>query len=235
MVDVTPSLLEKITEHFNNSLKTDKKYLRIVKQIENKKLSWDLANDYSIRLGELLSNSLTTYITPESLPNGRFYYNIANEILTTTLTRNQSMIADVAELVQAYQNERAGIGIKALRATVDNDRIKGFIDKVSNAEEFASVEWVLKEPVVNYSQSVIDDAIKTNARFQAKAGLRISVEREAEAGACKWCRALAGTYNVNESFEIPHEVFQRHENCRCKVTYNAVKLKPYYKTTFKAD
>lgn len=235
MVDVTPSLLEKITNHFNNSLKTDKKYLRIIKRIENKKLSWDLANDYSIRLGELLSNSLTTFITPDSLPNGRFYYNIANEILTTALTRNQSMIADVAEIVQAFQNERAGIGIKALRPTLDNDRIKGFIDKVSNAEDFASVDWVLKEPIVNYSQSVVDDAIKQNARFQAKAGLRVNVEREAEAHACAWCRALSGTYNVNESFEIPHEVFQRHENCRCKVTYNSVKLKPYMVATFRAD
>lgn len=235
MVDVTPSLLEKITNHFNNSLKTDKKYLRIIKRIENKKLSWDLANDYSIRLGELLSNSLTTFITPDSLPNGRFYYNIANEILTTTLTRNQSMIADVAEIVQAFQNERAGIGIKALRPTLDSDRIKGFIDKVSNAEDFASVDWVLKEPIVNYSQSVVDDAIKQNARFQAKAGLRVNVEREAEAHACAWCRALSGTYNVNESFEIPHEVFQRHENCRCKVTYNSVKLKPYMVATFRAD
>ena len=145
------------------------------------------------------------------------------------------MIADVAEIVQAFQNERAGIGIKALRPTLDNDRIKGFIDKVSNAEDFASVDWVLKEPIVNYSQSVVDDAIKQNARFQAKAGLRVNVEREAEAHACAWCRALSGTYNVNESFEIPHEVFQRHENCRCKVTYNSVKLKPYMVATFRAD
>ena len=37
---------------------------------------------------------------------------------------------------------------------------------------------------------------------------------------CEWCSSLAGTYNYPGT---PKEVFQRHEYCRCAVTYSTAK------------
>lgn len=235
MADITPSLLETVETDFANSLATDKKYLRLVKRVESGRLDWDLANDYSIRLGELLSGSLNRYITAETLPDGRFYFNIAKRILSEVLHTNHSLIADVSERVQMAQNEKAKIGMKAIRPEFNDDRLKGLIDKLSNAENFTDVQWLLNEPIVNFSQSVVDDTIETNAKAQAQAGLRVTLYRRAEGGCCEWCNSLAGIYHVARGGELPHEVFQRHERCRCHVSYNGQKLKPYLTNTFRAD
>ena len=229
MTNVTPQLLESVQKEFNTLLANDLQYLRIIKAIENGNLSWAIANQYSIRVGELLSLALTNNITTATLPNGIFYFNIADEILRTTLSVDYDMVSGVADRVQQAMNEKAKIGIKPIKAEFNENRTKGLIDKVSNAEQFSDVEWVLKEPIVNYSQSIVDDTIEANAKFHAKAGLRVTVERTAEKGACEWCVAIAekSPYRVSESADIPREVFQRHERCRCHVSYNSVRLSPY--------
>ena len=51
----------------------------------------------------------------------------------------------------------------------------------------------------------------------ALAGLRPRVIRTAESHCCKWCSALAGTYDYPR---VPKDVYRRHERCRCRVEYD---------------
>lgn len=229
MDGITPILLKNVKSDFLGLLETDKKFIRIARAIQNGNLSWEMASKYSVRVGELLSLSLVDNITAETLPNGHFYRNIADEILRSTLSIDYDMVSGVAGQVQKYMNQKSGIGIKALIPNMNESRTKGLIDKVSSEEHFEDVSWVLKEPIVNYSQSIVDETIQENAKFHAKAGLRVTVERTAEKGACEWCVALASQspYRVIRGGELPHELFQRHERCRCNVSYNSVKLSPY--------
>lgn len=50
-----------------------------------------------------------------------------------------------------------------------------------------------------------------------RAGLRPRVIRTAESHCCKWCSALAGTYDYPH---VPKDVYRRHERCRCRVEYD---------------
>lgn len=45
------------------------------------------------------------------------------------------------------------------------------------------------------------------------------IVRKAESGACKWCRALEGTYLYKDVKSTGSDVYRRHEFCRCIVTY----------------
>jgi hypothetical protein len=71
----------------------------------------------------------------------------------------------------------------------------------------------------NFSQSIVDDAVRKNADFQWKSGLEPKMVQMAEYKCCEWCSKLEGTYRYEDVKDTGNDVFRRHENCRCKVTY----------------
>ena len=74
---------------------------------------------------------------------------------------------------------------------------------------------VLRRSLTNIAQNYIDEYVEQNAEFRAKAGLKAKIIRSTNGTCCKWCDRLAGVYN----YPAPREVYQRHDNCDCTVTY----------------
>lgn len=74
---------------------------------------------------------------------------------------------------------------------------------------------ILERALTNIAQNYIDEFIGQNADFRARAGLRTRIIRNTNGKCCKWCDELAGIYN----YPAPKEVYQRHDNCDCTVTY----------------
>ena len=112
------------------------------------------------------------------------------------------------------------------------DRITGIIDRLTDADQYSDIAWILDAPVENIAWSVVDDTMKANADFQYKAGLPAKVVRKTEPSGfrsvkrgnktityrvpCKWCQMVAGTYTYPN---VPKEVWQRHDGCECIITY----------------
>ncbi|MDD4368551.1 MAG: hypothetical protein PHP39_06380 [Oscillospiraceae bacterium] len=172
------------------------------------------------RLSVALAAAYKANISPEALPDGKMYYNIAQRILQPTLGNNHEMISAAAAQIQTDLNQTAGIGLAGLKPELSQDRIDGLINRLSSSDEYGKVAWLLDEPIVNFSQSVVDDTIKLNAEFQAKSGLQPRIIRKAEFKSCKWCSMLAGTYSYPD---VPKDVYRRHENCRCTVEFQPTK------------
>ena len=59
----------------------------------------------------------------------------------------------LAEQVQDALNSEAGIGIRAIKAPMNEDRVIGIVNKVAAAEAFDDVAFMLDEPVVNFAQA----------------------------------------------------------------------------------
>ncbi|QLL78043.1 hypothetical protein GTO87_05130 [Ligilactobacillus saerimneri] len=175
------------------------------------------AHAYAVEVGEILSKVLNVHITAETLPDGKMYFNIADRVLNETLKNNYSLVSDYTEGVQAKLNQQVGLKLRAQRPDFDQDRVKGFVNKLSSADDFTDVQWVLGDPMVNFTQSVVDEAIKKNAKFHSDAGMKAVIKRQVKGKACKWCRGLEGTYDYPKG--TPNEVFHRHENCRCVTDY----------------
>ena len=66
-------------------------------------------------------------------------------------------------------------------------------------------------------KSAVTDTIKTNADFQSKSGLSPKIKRVAHAGCCDACAALEGEWDYGKE---PDDVYWRHGNCTCTVTYD---------------
>ena len=223
--DITPALLDKIQKQFNKDYGNDKSVQKLIEKINNGNANYDDVNTYAQRIGEILAKSFQNNLSSEILPDGKMYFNIADRILRTTLGKNYDLVATASEKVQSQLNKNAGIGLKAIKPVLDEDRIKGFVNRLDSEDDFDNVKWILDEPVVNFTQKAVDDSIEQNAEFQYRTGLKPKIIRTLEPNerTCEWCEKLAGEY----TYPVPGEVFQRHDRCRCNVSYDGSNLRAY--------
>lgn len=108
------------------------------------------------------------------------------------------------------------ISLKAIKPELNQDRIDGIVNKISEYEDFKEGKWLLEEPIKNFTQSIVDDTIKTNADFQYKSGLTPKIVRKEVGTCCDWCKEVVGTY---EYPDVPKDVYRRHRFCKCTVDY----------------
>ena len=214
--DVLPALLKEVQDNFGQEFGKSEVVVKALKTLEAKKATYANANDFAIEVGEILSKALTTSVTADKLPDGKMYYNIAKRLLEPVLQQNHELVADYSSKVQTVLNESAKISLVAQPVELNQDRIDGFIERFSREDKFDNVKWLLGEPIVNFTQSIVDDSIKKNADFHAKAGLQPKIVRKTAGRCCKWCQSLAGSYNYPD---VPKDVYRRHQNCRCTVDY----------------
>lgn len=236
-IDLVPETLAQIQKEFKRQFQQDSTVKRIYELIKKNAVDYEEANTFAIRIGEILSRVLQQYITVDTLPEGRMWYNIAERIMNPTLATNYNLIADVCRFAQESVNKKSGISLKAITPPINQNKIDGFIDRLSK-DEFENVQWMLGEPVVNYSQSVVDDSIRVNADFHSKSGLSPQLVRSLGASEsrtalrgktrvrynipCKWCESLAGVWDYNDMPDfVADNIFRRHEYCRCTVEYVA--------------
>lgn len=214
--DVLPELLKEVQDKFEQEFGKSEVIKNAFETLKAKKATYANANDFAIEIGEILSKTLTTSVTAGKLPDGKMYYNIAKRLLEPVLQRNHELVADYSTEVQTILNEKAKISIAVQSVDLNQDRINGFIERFSREDNFDDVKWLLGDPIVNFTQSIVDDSIKKNAEFHAKAGLQPKIVRKTAGHCCKWCQSLAGSYNYPD---VPKDVYRRHQNCRCTVDY----------------
>lgn len=220
MEDIAPALIEQVNTAFKIEYKTSAKIKRLLEKINSPSATYQDANAYAEEVGDILKRAFEKYVSSDALPDGKMYYNIAERLLRDTLGTNYEITADAAEKVQKALNTAANIGIKPVRPELDEDRLLNLIDRIANEEYYDDIRKMIEEALVNYTQSIIDDAVKANAERQYNAGLRPKIIRKAEAKACPWCRMLEGEYDyetlIAEGF---NDVFHRHDACRCTTYY----------------
>lgn len=215
--DIVPQLNERISVSYTKYSMRDRELTRIANKIRDGTATLKDGHEYSKRVGQHLSEALLDNLTGEALPDGRLYYNIALRTVVPHLQNNYELVNEINAAIQTEIDKAQKIGIKPVKADFPEERIKGLIDKMTAEKNTLddSRAW-LKEPIINNSEAFHDDYIKKNAAFRESLGLKAVIIREASSNCCDWCAALEGTYDYSTA---PKEIYQRHEFCRCDVTY----------------
>lgn len=212
--DIAPALLDKVQKEFKRNLKTAG-----VNQKEMLKRARDgtlkSVNEYSSKVGKALSQSFLDVLTPDVMPDGTFYYNIAVKTMIPPIKDAHKMVSDVADEIQAVNNAKMGIGIKPVRPPIQMDRVDGLIDLITDGFFADNVDYFI-EPIKNLVNHFGDYHVEKNAEFMENSGVGIVVVRTAEATACDWCKERAGMYDGYREAEY-NEVFARHEGCQCEL------------------
>lgn len=214
--DIVPDLLKEIEQMFDLEVGQSKALKKALEALKDRNADYSNANDFAIELGEILSKVLRDKITAGTLPDGKMYYNIAKRIIEPAMIKNHDLIAAYSASVQTVLNKKAGISIAGLKPELHRDRIDGIVNKIVLEPDFEKAKWLLGEPIINFSQSVVDDTIKTNIEFHSKSGMQPKLVRNVVNGCCEYCQNLAGTYTYPN---VPKDVYRRHKYCRCTVEY----------------
>lgn len=214
--DILPALLKAIQDDFALGVADSQVIAQEIENLALAKATYTNANQYAIELGEILARVLGKHVTGDVLPDGKMYYNIASRLLEPVLKRNYELISEYAGQVQDNLNAEAGLRLQVAKMTLNQDRIDGLVNRLASEDDFDAVKWLLGDPIVNFSQSVVDDSIRVNAESHLAKGLRPKIVRRLAGKPCKWCTSLAGTYEYDEA---PRDIYRRHENCRCTVDY----------------
>ncbi|MDO5016548.1 MAG: hypothetical protein Q4E09_06035 [Eubacteriales bacterium] len=220
--DLVPGLLKQIEREFANGMANSRKLFLLLDKLEKHMATYADANEQAIEVGEILARVFAETIKPEDLPDGIMYYNIAERIIDPTLKTNHHLVTAYASDVQKTLNEKAGLRIKPQIPEVNQERIDGIVKRISS-EPFKNVKWLLGEPVVNFTQSIVDDMVRENANFQYNAGLQPKIVRKSSGDCCEWCDNLVGIYGYPDG--VPLDVWRRHRFCRCTVEYDPGKGK----------
>lgn len=227
MVDVSPALLDKMREAFGSLVSNDAEVAGLLKRLQAEAPKYSDAQQYAIRIGELLGNCFGDVLTESELPNATLYYNIAKAVVEPMLLQDQQMVADVAGSVITALNEAAGIGVAAQTLEPQTDRIAGIIEDITNQQTLAKAIERLKADTENFSAIVADKTLERNVEFQTSIGKRPKIVREYEGPHrrrgklvdCNFCKERAGSWNYEQISKRGSWVYQRHEGCRCTTEY----------------
>lgn len=222
MEDIASELLKKIQSDINNDIVKNCVLKSFAEKIESGTATYIEANNYAIEVGDILASAFKNNISADILPDGKMNYDIANRIITPTMQNNYNMVSKVCTQVQKALNDAAKIGINAIQPQINVNRIEGIVNRVSSAENYNDIAWILQEPIVVFSMSVVDESVKQNSEFQAKAGLKAKIVRKIAGGCCEWCSRLAGSYTYPD---VPKDIYRRHQRCRCTLDYIPEKSK----------
>lgn len=215
--DVLPGILQEVQERFERDFGKSEIVRNAFATLKAKKATYKTANEFAVEIGEILSKALGASLSADKLPDGKMYYNIAQRLLTDVLGRNHEIVSGYASDVQKNLNQEAKIGLKVQVPELNLDRIAGIVNRFSSEENFEDVSWLLGEPIVNFTQSIIDDSIRKNAEFQHQFGLQPEIIRKSYFHCCKWCQEVQGSYKYPR---VPKDVYRRHQHCRCTVDYD---------------
>lgn len=218
MADIGAELLEKIRAEFQKTCKADKYIQSVLKKIEGGTAKMEEVALLSKQLGLRASQAIGTYVNAGALPDGKMYYNIADTILTGILKDNYDIINSAVAACQKALDNQAGINIRPQQAEFPTERVQA----VANAASIPDIteEVMIRRmtaPAQNITESFYNDYVQTNVKFRSDAGLDCYIIRNDHGGCCEWCAKLAGKYHYPE--DVPKDVYRRHDNCGCTVTY----------------
>ena len=203
-----------IREPLIEAIRNDRKARQLYELIQNKTGTYNTASEYAIRVGECLAKILRQNAPFENIAE----WDLEN-LIPQALGLDHEYVEQACAQVQLALNADAGLGINYIPPMFDGNRAYGLVAELRNNPEFVNIERTFYDQIVNFSQNVVDESIRTNATVLSNAGVQSKIVRHPEVGACAWCRAVAGTYEYADVRRTMNDVWRRHENCRCTIDF----------------
>lgn len=192
------------------AMERDPELRAALKHIDAGKGTFQDTAQYSERTSELLGQIMSKHV--DELPEG-----MREAVCKALLRERYEEVNGICAEVQEQLDAQNGIRLQPQRAPYPAERVQQVAHALEDPTVLLSViQRRAKAPVANVSKSFHDDYMKKNADVRSRLGFKCYINRVAAAGCCKWCTEIAGHYVYGDE---PEEVFHRHDNCSCTVTF----------------
>lgn len=132
MDDIVPALYRKILNEFNTSVRKDAWITVFENRLGRGLATQEEADRYSERLGRYAAAALSDGLSPENLPDGVIYWNIAKRTVEPLLRKVTDMVNAAMEKILSAQHQKIGLGTKPVRAPFNQDRCDAIMNKIVN-------------------------------------------------------------------------------------------------------
>ncbi|MGI6205515.1 MAG: hypothetical protein ACOYJI_02630 [Anaerovoracaceae bacterium] len=132
MSDIVPDLYKKILRDFRSAVALDPWIKSFNKRLDAGKATQEDVQKYAGILGRTASKALNRGLTPENLPDGKIYWNIAKRTIEPLLREVTEMVNGAMVSIIEVQHKKKRIGIKPQRAKFNQDRCDAIINKIVN-------------------------------------------------------------------------------------------------------
>ena len=199
-----------ILDLFYQRLARDPQARAAMRRVERQTAAFEDTAQLSERASALLGEVFGEHVldVPEELREA-----VCTALLRERYDTMNGILADVQEAA----DEALGLTLDAAHAPFPAERVQtvahSLIDPGVTA---ATIQRRANKPVATVARSFHDDFIETNAKKRSDLGLRCHITRETDGKCCQWCDGLAGRYVYGRH---PGDIFRRHDNCGCTVTY----------------
>lgn len=205
---------EDIRELFKQEVENDKQAVKLWQSVLDGG-GYAATTKYAKRIGEDLARILLKY-APEAIGEWDL-----NDLIPRSLGLDMNYVVNACAEAHRIQTEQLGATIKFQEAVFNSDRAYGIVSELANSENFSEIYEKIKNQFSNFSESVVDDEIRSNAEVMWRSGIKTQVIRRAEATACKWCNSVAGAYDYLQVMDSGNDVWRRHVGCHCTIDFIA--------------
>lgn len=212
-------IIEDIKKEFREICKADEQLENIREKIGAGTADFKDISVYARRLGEV-TRQVIEQNYPGYEPQSEELREFAENIIADILKANYEDVYKKDAAAQIIADAKAGIGLKAIKPEFPKERVKAVIAAVIAAKTAEQALRRIVSPMENITAGFHDDYIRKNAEYRGRAGLLCYIIREDGNKCCDWCRGLAGKY---EYPDVPKDIYRRHDNCTCDVSYSTTK------------
>lgn len=213
-------ILDMMRKEFQRRIRSDPEVSEL-RELINAGAEYPTAEKYATRAGQILSEVMKEYISPDLFSQiGKIEPAELAHYITPMLNQGYDYVSAASMAVQQFMNSKFGVGLEVVASEFDHSAAMNIVGKMCEYDNFEDSLFMLDEPIVQNMLQVVTDTMHENLQKQSDFGLDVFVVRKAEAGACPWCRGLAGTYEYSEVSSKGEDVWRRHNDCRCEITYN---------------
>ena len=220
MNDIANEMLELLKKDYENEVSQNKTIQSILKKTKAGTADYADSLSFAKEIGKCVEKTFSNNINDDVLPDSKMYYDLAKALVEPMCKENYKAVAAHCVAVQTSLNKKANIGLRAVQPVYNAEKIEGIINYISSANKYTEREQSFLDSLSTNSKSIVDDSVKRNADFHYQSGLSPKIIRTTVGKTCKWCQEVAGVYDYKDVKNTGNDVFRRHANCDCTVTYD---------------
>lgn len=214
-------IVQKATAVYLRLIENDTELIRLRKSIESGKASYEAAQKYSERSGQLAKKAIS------QVSNGDL--TVTQEILNPILEANYQDVMNITSQAQNVIYEAANVNLKPATVSYDNTYAKDISAKLENYDDVDDALNAIENTFISASQNYVDEIGRRSAKFMDESGINVLVSREYDdvgvhttdkggGDVCQWCLDRCGTdVPYDEAYDMG--MFERHPGCGCIITY----------------
>lgn len=137
MDNLSNKLLESLLKTFKEEVSNSDRINEILNKTKEGTANYADSLLFAKESGKCLEKAFTNNVSDEVLPDNQMNYDLAKALIKPLTKQNHEIVSLQCASVQTTLNQKANIGLKAIKPQYDEEKIEGIIKYISSANVYS--------------------------------------------------------------------------------------------------